>query len=138
MISEDIINSQSKTQKHPKCNRVLLGCKFGYLYEYSLIEERIVHDFGKILDRGFSLIATTFDKKYLFLCAEYGGLVELDISTGNQVKNFGVENTWQCAVTNDNRFLITVPDGRNVKLTKHSIETKQQLHTWDSNVNEVV
>ena len=124
--------------KHPEGHRVFIGCDDGYLYEYLMNEKRIVHDFGKILDNGISLIAATFDNKYLFVCGFKAGFREFDISTHKQVNNFGIENAGCCVVTYNSQFLITVPFVRNAKLTKHLIQTKQRLHTWDSNVNEYV
>ena len=124
--------------KHPEGNRVFIGFDGGYLYEYSINEKVIVHDFGKISDCSVSSMTTTFDNKYLFVLSMAGGLTEIDTSTRNQVKNFKLKGSIQCVVTYDNKFLITATEGSNTKLTKWSIQTKQLLHTWDSNVNEGV
>ena len=103
-----------------------------------------MHDFGKILSDSISSIATTSDNKYLFVCAENGSFKEFDITIHNQtspwrsydqVNNFKVENAWKCVITYDNKFLITAPCGLIVKLTKHSMQTKEKLHTWDKTVH---
>ena len=127
---------KDKFMKHPEGKRVFIGCKDGYLYEYLMNEKKIAYNFGKILDAGIHSMAATFDNKYLLVCSE-SGLREVDISTRNQVNNFGVKNARKCVVTYDNKFLITSSNGSYVKLTKQSIQTKHEL-VWYSSVNESV
>ena len=124
--------------KYPEGNRVFTGCESGYLSEYLINEGRIAHDFGKILPMAISSMATTFDNKYLFVCCSQGGFTEFDLSTYKEVNNFGVDDALYCLVTYDNKFLITTRGRNNAKLTKHSLQIKQQYHTWDSDVNEYV
>ena len=137
MLQEKNIN-KNKIMKHPEGNRVFIGCLRGELYEYLINEKRISHDFCQILDDDIFSMATTFDNKYLFLCTAISGFREINIRTHKQVNKTGVENVWKCVVTYDNRFLITSTARENPKLTKWSIQTKQQLHTWNSNVDEYV
>ena len=137
MIS-DINFNKNEIMKHPDGNRVFIGCLNGYLYEYSLKEKRIVHDFGKVADMTICSMSITLDNKYLLVCDKNGVFKEFHLKTYKQVKTFGVENADICVVTNNNQFLITSPTGSNGKLTKHSIQTKQQLYTWDKHANKEV
>ena len=137
MTLQDKDFSKNNIMKSLKGDRVFIGCKHGYLYEYSMNEKRIVHDFGQILDDDISSMATTFDNKYLFVCDGKCDFREFDISTRTQVKNFGVTNAVSCVVTYDNQFLITAEGQTYCKLTKWSIP-KRQLHTWNSSVDEHV
>ena len=138
MILQDKDFNRNKMMEHFEDNRLFIGCGSGEVYEYSINEKRTVYDFGKKFNCFVSSMATTFDNKYLFVCDYDGEFREFDISTHNQVNEFGVENAGYCVVTYDNKFLITTPTRKNAKLTKQSIQTKQRLHTWDSNVNEDV
>ena len=61
--------------KYPEGNRVFIVCEGGYLYAYLINEKRIAHNFGNFLDDDISCLATTFDNKYLFVCA---GMVVLE------------------------------------------------------------
>ena len=102
--------------KQTEGNQVFIGCRHGSLYEYSMNEKRIVHEFGKILGFGISSMATTFDNKYLFVC-DGNDFIEFDISTRTQVNNFEVRSAVQCCVvTYDNQFLITSDENTNSNL----------------------
>ena len=60
-----------------------------------------------------------------------GNFKELDISARKQVKNFPVKSARCCAVTFDNKFLVTADygNGENCNITKWSVRTKKELHT---------
>ena len=72
------------------------------------------------------------------MCDVSGGFKELDISTFKQLKSFLVKSARCCVVTFDNRFLITAANEENCVLTKWSVRSKKQLHTWQSGVDEYV
>ena len=133
MILQSKDFSKNEIMKN-KGNQVFVGCSKGYLYEYLTKEKKIGRDFGQIASGGVSSMATTFDNKHLFVCDYKSRCRELNIRTHKQLNNFGVENAFRCVVTYNNQFLITSSHARNSKLTKWSIPTKQQLHTWISNV----
>ena len=124
--------------KFPDGDRIFIGRNGGYLLEYSMDEKEIVYNFGKILDQGISSLATTFDNKTLFVCDYQCGFREFDIATHNQTKNFEVRKAACCVVTYDNQFLITAEYEKKCNLIKWSIQTKQELHTWNSDVDECV
>ena len=69
----------------------------------------------------------------------FGGFFrELDISTRKRVKSFLVKDAGLFVVPHDNKFLITADFGVNGFLTKWSVRTKKQLHTWRSGVKKYV
>ena len=72
------------------------------------------------------------------MCDNSGDFKELDISTFKQVSSFNEKNVKKCAVTYDNKFLITCENEDNCVLTIWSIRSKKQLHIWQSGVNEYV
>ena len=75
--------------------------------------------------------------KHLLGC-ESVGFRELNIKTHKQVKNFEGHNVSYCVVTYDNKFLIISPAVKNIIIIKWLIQTKQQLHSWDGNVDQYV
>ena len=127
-----------KKINYPYGNRVFIGCGNGYLLEYSMNEMKIVHDFGHILSSKICSMATTFDNKSLFVCGWKGDFREFDLSTRKQVNCFGIKVAYKCVVTYDNQFLIIAENESNCNLTKWSIQTKQPLHVWKSNVDKKV
>ena len=68
---------------------------------------------------------------YKFFC------IELDISTFKQVKSLPVKNARRCVITHDNKFLITSEYSRDY-LTKWSVRSKKELHSWNSGFDELV
>ena len=129
---------QDMTMNATEGNRVFIGYDNGKLYEYSINEKKIVHDFGKILDADISSMCTTSDNKHLLLCDVYCGFREFDISTRDEIINFKIDCACNIVVTSDDKFLITSPTGKSVKLTKWSIETKEQLNSWDCGIDQYV
>ena len=127
-----------KEVKYPEGNRVFTGCSEGYLYEYSVTDKKVVHDFGQILNKTIVSMAKTVDNKYLFVSDDDGGFREIEIATRKQVNNFKIENARKCVVTYNNHFLFIAEDGKKCNLRKLSIQTNQQIHTWRSDVNEYV
>ena len=81
------------------------------------------------------------------MCDDKGVFKELDILTRKQVNSLPVKSATCCVVTYDNKFLVTAEyvsryypttdeDKKKGKLTKWSIQSKKQLHTWQSRVGE--
>ena len=68
----------------------------------------------------------------------WGGFVEIDISTCNLVNSYNVKSAICCAVSPDNKFLITAEDELNGILTKWSVQSKKELHTWVDDTDEIV
>ena len=71
------------------------------------------------------------------MCNNNGSFRELNISARKQVNSFNAESAVLCVVTHDNKFLITAKD-RTPILTKWSVRTKKELHTWQSELNQYV
>ena len=99
--------------------------------------KRKVRNFLKISNTFISSIATTLNNKNLFVCDNSEGFREFNIRTHKQVKNFEV-NSQICVITYDNKFLFTSQSRKNTKFTKYSIQEKQQLHTWNSNIDKML
>ena len=72
------------------------------------------------------------------MCDSGGCFKELDIVVCKQVNSFNVKSTRFCAVTHDDKFLISAIDEENCVLTKWSVRTKKQLHSWESGIDEWV
>ena len=70
--------------------------------------------------------------------SDYKDFKELHIPTRKQVNSFAVKSALCCVVTHDNKFLVTAENGENGPLTKWSVRSKKQLHTWHSGVNHWV
>ena len=130
--------------KHPEGDKLFIQCDDCCVLEFSMISKTIVHDLGQILDDIISSIARTFDNKSQFVCDWSGSLKELYISTRKQVNSFkqvdgfNLSSTRCCAVTHNNKYLITAECGMTRDLTKWSIRSKKQLHTWQSAVGSDV
>ena len=124
----------NKIMKHQKGNQIFCHDYNNNLYEYFLNKERM--DLIKIFN-GIT-IATPINNKYMIVKNIGGGFKEINIRTHKHVNNFGLEKACQFVVTYNNKFLFTILYGTNVKFTKYSIQTKQPLHTWDSDVNHKV
>ena len=138
-IDKQVQNSDKNTEiKYPKGDKVFGGLNQGSVIEFSMISETIVHDFGGFSESRIASMAKTFDNKYLFVCDADGCHKELDISSLKPVNSLPVKSAILCAVTFDNKFLITADDGDDCKLTKWSIRSKKELHTWMSNDRWVV
>ena len=128
---------------YPDGDKMIIGCKDGYLYEYSTKKESILYAYPcfatpAIAGEDISSMATTIDNKTLFVCDIKGSFREIDISTQKQVNNFNVKNAVFCVVTYDNKFLITAEDERNCNLTKWSIQEKGKYHSWKSDIDQYV
>lgn len=113
------INCQNNCFK----KQVFLGCADGNLYEYSLQNRTILQYFGNIFYGNIESMATTVDKKYLFLCDEFYNFKEFDLDSEKEVKNFGISQATFVVVTYDNQFLLTALVEGTIK--KWSIETKK-------------
>ena len=125
-------------KKYPKGDRMFIGCNEGSIVEYSINKNKIVRYFVKFASDDISSIQTTIDKKTLFVCDRRGGFRELNIRTNKVTNFFGIENARCCLVTPDNKYLITAEDGKNKNLSKYSIETKQLVKKWKTNLNQLV
>ena len=121
-----------------KEDRLFVGCSDGSVQEFSIIENKTVHDIGKILDNRIVSMDKTLDNKSLLVCDFYGGFTELDISARKQVNSFLVKSAIKVVVTHDNKSLITAKYERKCNLKKQSVRSKKQLYTWKSDVNEFV
>ena len=117
--------------------RLFIGCNDGNLLEFSITDNKVVYDFGKILDDHIISMAKTFDNKSQFVCDEYCNFKELDIPTRKQANRFNVNSAVFCVITYDNN-LITAAFGKKCVLTKWSIRSNKQLHAWKSDVNQYV
>ena len=124
--------------KYPKGYKLFVSYQDGSVIEFSLIENKIIHDHGQIFNNRIFSMAKTFDNKSQFLCDIIGSFKELDISTRKQANRFDVKSARCCVVTYNNEFLITASNEKNCVLTKWSIRAKKQLHTWHSGINEQV
>ena len=57
-------NSDMNTEtKLLGCSKIFIGCKDGHVQEFSMAENKTVHDFGKISNYEISLMAKTSDNK---------------------------------------------------------------------------
>ena len=57
-------NSDKNTEaKYPKCDELFLGYSFGYLLIFSMIEKKIVYQFGRIFSSNVISMAKTSDNK---------------------------------------------------------------------------
>ena len=119
--------------KYLKDNKLFIAKNGGYLIEYSIIQKKTVHDFGRVfLDGEISSMTKTPDNKSQIVCDFYGYFKEFDISTRKQVSSFEVDSSKCCCiVTHDNKFLITAINELNCKLIKWSVRTKKKLYTWE-------
>ena len=124
--------------KYPEGDRLFCGCDNGSIVEFSIAEKKPVYDHGQILVYNITSMAKTPDNKSQFVCASDGTLIELDIATRKQVNSFNIKDAKECAVTLDNKSLIIGPNEKNCFLTQWSIQSKKQLHTWQSGVKEIV
>ena len=137
MSFQDENLGKNKIMSHPEDSRVFIGCESGVLYERSTNGNRLFKNYGRIFVAPIISMATTFDNKYLFLCDNLS-FIEFDLSTRQQVNNFNVKSASQCVVSYNNQFLFTSSSAKNAKFKKWSIQTKQELHIWHSDVEEVV
>ena len=63
-LKKQVISSKKNTEiKYPKGDRMFVGCRKGYLQEFSIISKTIVYDFGLILDDDISSMVTTLENK---------------------------------------------------------------------------
>ena len=137
-FKKQAINSYKNTDViHPDGDRLFLGFFDGYVREFSMISKTTVHE-QKIFTFHISSMTKTPDNKSQFVCCVSGGFVELDIPTRKQANSFNVKNTRVCVVTHDNKFLITTENKIRPNLTKWSIRSKKQLHTWKSDADMIV
>ena len=147
---KQVLNSDKNTKiKHIDDDIMFVGCEDGYLFEYSIIEKKHVHQYGCMFNGNCYPLAKTIDNKSQFMPDYYtGGFVELDISTRKQVSRFPSKGRTIFVVTPDNKSLITVEwkyEGGSswsstqiCILTKWSIRGKKHLHTWQSNINKSI
>ena len=142
---KQVLNSYKNTEiKHFEGDKMFIGCNDGFLQEFSINEKKLAQDSDKILYYDIISMCKTSDNKSQFLCDRYGGFKELHISTRKLVNvsdvqwSTSVKDAMSCVVTHDNKFLI-VSDGRSFcTLTKQSVRTKKEIHTWSSYKNKAV
>ena len=125
-------------KKYPKSGRIFIGCDEGSVFEYSINNNKIVRCYENFANGHIYSIQTTIDKKTLFVCDQKGFFKELSIRTNKLTNFFGIEDVIGCLVTSDNKYLITVEYGKNKNLSMYSIETKQLVKKWKTNVNKLV
>ena len=136
-LGKQVQNSDKNTEVDPCTetkylgfDKMFVGCQHGYLYEFSIIENKIVHNLDTTLNDAITLMDKTLDNKTQFVGFRNGGFKEFDIPTRKQVNSIPVKNARICVVTHNNKYLITATIGTNCNLTKWSVRTKKELHTW--------
>lgn len=72
---------ESSTKKYPNGDQLFVGCDDGSVFEYSLNQKKVVHDFKKIFNTEITSITTTIDNKALLVCGADGGFKEFEIPT---------------------------------------------------------
>lgn len=61
---EQVQKSEKNVEmEYPKGDTMFVGCNDGYVQEFSFIENKIVHDYGKILKGHITSISKTSDNK---------------------------------------------------------------------------
>ena len=136
---EQVQKSEKNVEmEYPKGDTMFVGCNDGYVQEFSFIENKIVHDYGKILKGHITSISKTSDNKSQLVCDNTCGFKELDISARKQVNSLPVKSAVVCVVTHDNKFLITAGGKNKSVLTKWSVRSKKLFNTWQSGVNYYV
>jgi len=113
---------------------MFIGCHDGHLFEY-LVNEKATRYFGQVLNSPVTSMSKTPDNKCLFVCDHNGNFAEYDIATNQKKNNYQISNARVCVVTWDGKFLVTAEKGYYAKLSKWSIESKQQVHSWNSKFN---
>ena len=129
--------AQNLEVKCPDVGNVFIACNDGSVVEFSMIEKKVVQK-QKISDTIFYSMAKTSDNKTQFLCDGNFKLKVAELSTLKPVKGFREKDAFYCVVTHDNQFLITADhsfNGHNGTLIKWSMQTKKQLHKWQSGVD---
>ena len=137
--------------KYPQGDWLFHGNNSGSLQEFSMLSETTVDD-QKILNRqifnmDITSMAKTPDNKSQLACSN-GAIIELDIPT-RKIKSLPRINARFCVFTFDNKFLVTAANETNVLtfynptvkknvLTKWSIRSKKELHTWESDFDQTV
>ena len=122
-------------ENYAKGDRVLVGCDDGTIFEHSIAEEKVVHTYDKKFNKGIYQMATTKDYKTLFVITDEEAFGEFDTVTHEQTNHFAIDSADMCLVTDDNKFLIIAKGGKNPKLEKWSLETKQVVHTWQTDLD---
>ena len=72
------------------------------------------------------------------MCDDHEKFRELCISTHKQINSFPVYDARCCVLTHDNKYLITATHVMDCDITKWSLRSKKELHTWRSGVDKYI
>ena len=116
-------------------DRIFIASSKGELKAFSLSEKRIVQKFGKFMNTVNS-VAKTSDNKKMYICDWDQTFTEFDLVENKIVRKLNVQNAKVCAVSPDNKFLVTAEDGfHDFNFCKWSLENDQLIKTWKSDQN---
>ena len=133
--------AQNETNTYIKSlgfDTMFVGCQDGSVEEFSMVENKTVHNFGRILHDPIRSMTVTLDNKSQLVCDINGGFIELHIPTRKQLNSLPVNKARVCVVTHNNKFLITAGSEKNCEFIQWSVPKNKRLQTWNSDVNEYV
>ena len=140
---KELDEGKRKVIKHHEGLKMFIGCAYNKVVGFSMIGNADFHGIGSFGNYPICSMAKTPDNKSQLYCDAQGHFIELDIPSRKKVNSYEIngkrevkgKSSKRCVVTHDNKFLVTAEYGKNVHLTKWSVRTKKQLHTWNSDVN---
>lgn len=98
------------------------------LVQYCTYNKKVVHNFGCYSSNEIYSIATSHDKKSLYVSSNKGGFDQFDIQTHKKINYFKTEEDIMCmAITYDGRFLFAA--SVDLSLKKWCLVTKKLVLT---------
>lgn len=120
------LNNKKSFEKIKIDETCIISCHQGYLYEYSPMDQKIIHSYGKIMEGTIFVTAITSDKNYLFVGDQCGNLKKIDLKQKTVAQDYGkVYTTINSIVLNKDDLYLFVGDTMYGRLKQWStLETK--------------
>ena len=119
-----------------------MGQHNGTVLEFSMIGHANANQIGAVSVFPVNSIARSTDDKTVLTTNPRGNFEERNLSTSDNIINYPItggrwmpgKSAIKCVKTHDKKFLITAPYEKNQPLDIYSVETFEQVHSWEQGV----